>query len=164
MQTLPKVLESLTKARFQDCDPFGHLNNARYIEYFMDARQDQIAEHYGISVLEPGREDSWVVTLSQIAFLRPVGVLEPIRVRTHLIAADRRGLTVEGAMFAQDLSRVKALAWVEFAYVNTRTGRRSKHPDDLLELLESVRVDGAYQADGFVRRAADVAAIKRDLG
>jgi acyl-CoA thioester hydrolase len=30
---LSKELESTAVIRFQDCDPFGHLNNARYIDY-----------------------------------------------------------------------------------------------------------------------------------
>ena len=28
--------------RFSDCDPFGHLNNARYIDYFINAREDHL--------------------------------------------------------------------------------------------------------------------------
>ena len=45
--SLPKQLESTTKIRFQDCDPFRHLNNARYTDYFMNAREDQLAQFYG---------------------------------------------------------------------------------------------------------------------
>ena len=32
---MEKVLKSRAKVRFQDCDPFNHLNNARYIDYFL---------------------------------------------------------------------------------------------------------------------------------
>lgn len=42
----PKELESIAVARFQDCDPFSHLNNARYIDYFLNAREDQLALFY----------------------------------------------------------------------------------------------------------------------
>ncbi len=33
-----KEPETQIVIRFQDCDPFGHLNNARYIDYFVNAR------------------------------------------------------------------------------------------------------------------------------
>ena len=46
MNTLSKILESKVKIRFQDCDPFNHLNNAAYINYFINAREDQILENY----------------------------------------------------------------------------------------------------------------------
>ena len=35
MKELPKVLKSNTKIRFQDCDPFNHLNNAAYLNYVL---------------------------------------------------------------------------------------------------------------------------------
>ena len=52
----PTELESTAVIRFQDCDPFGHLNNARYIDYFLNARQDQIAAAYGLALYEPGAQ------------------------------------------------------------------------------------------------------------
>ncbi|WP_192348725.1 hypothetical protein [Algoriphagus sp. Y33] len=33
-----KIPESNSVIRFQDYDPFNHLNNARYIDYFINAR------------------------------------------------------------------------------------------------------------------------------
>ena len=50
MKDVPKVLESNMKIRFQDCDPFNHLNNAAYLNYFMNAREDHLIENYGIDI------------------------------------------------------------------------------------------------------------------
>ena len=75
-----KEPESTIIIHFQDCDPFGHLNNARYIDYFMNARQDHIAEHYGIQIVEPGRRESWVVSKSKIAFAAPASLGEKVTV------------------------------------------------------------------------------------
>ncbi len=38
--------------RFQDCDPFGHLNNARYIDYFINAREGHLVEYYNLDIYE----------------------------------------------------------------------------------------------------------------
>ena len=51
MKELPNKLQSAVKIRFQDCDPFNHLNNAAYLNYFVNAREDQISKHYGIDIV-----------------------------------------------------------------------------------------------------------------
>ena len=38
----PGILSSTAIIRFQDCDPYSHLNNGRYLDYFMNAREDQV--------------------------------------------------------------------------------------------------------------------------
>ena len=38
MKKLLDTLQSTVKIRFQDCDPFNHLNNAAYLNYFVNAR------------------------------------------------------------------------------------------------------------------------------
>ncbi|MDA8650906.1 thioesterase, partial [Flavobacteriaceae bacterium] len=45
-----KILESKAIVRFQDCDPFNHLNNAAYLNYLVNAREDQLMEAYGINI------------------------------------------------------------------------------------------------------------------
>ncbi len=75
---LVKEPESTAEIRFQDCDPFGHLNNARYIDYFMNARTDQIAEYYGLQLLQEGQSKSWVVTKSQIVYFVPAKLMETV--------------------------------------------------------------------------------------
>ena len=49
---LPKELESTVKIRFQDCDPYGHLNNGAYINLFINAREDQLESHYNFDIYE----------------------------------------------------------------------------------------------------------------
>ena len=46
----PQLLESSHLIRFPDCDPFNHLNNARYLDYFINAREDQVWDAYGINI------------------------------------------------------------------------------------------------------------------
>jgi len=72
-QALPKELESIAYVRFQDCDPFQHLNNARYIDYFLNAREDQLIKFYDFSIFQYTKEANagWVVTKTQIAYLYP---------------------------------------------------------------------------------------------
>jgi YbgC/YbaW family acyl-CoA thioester hydrolase len=150
-QELVREPESTAKIRFQDCDPFGHLNNARYIDYFMNARTDQIADHYGLQLLQEGQSKSWVVTKSQIAYFAPAKLMETVCIRTRLLRAGDRSLLVEGLMLDQNNHRLKALLWMEFTYVDLHTGRSSQHPDELMQLLRSIQTGGFEH--GFEGRA-----------
>ncbi len=44
MATLKKILESTVRIHYQDCDPFNHLNNSKYIDYIVAARTEQLLE------------------------------------------------------------------------------------------------------------------------
>jgi acyl-CoA thioester hydrolase len=161
-QELVREPESTAVIRFQDCDPFGHLNNARYIDYFMNARSDQIAEHYGLQLLQEGESKSWVVTKSQIAYFVPAKMMERVRIRTRLIHATERSLVVEGLMLDEKASHLKAMLWVEFTYVDLISGRPSRHPEELMHLLLSLKVGGFEQS--FEARADSLRAQFRNNG
>jgi len=163
LQKLPKRLQSTTLARFQDCDPFGHLNNSRYIDYLLDARQDQILEHYGLEFLSPERRTSWVVSQFQIAYFRPVLALERVLIRTRLIGFDDKTLTVEGAFLSESDKRLKALAWVHFTHVRTDAGGSTDHPEEMLSLFGRIRADNVDPTAGFEARSMDLRGIMRDL-
>ena len=50
MDTISKLWESKALIRFPDCDPFNHLNNARYIDYFINAREDHIIANLNFNI------------------------------------------------------------------------------------------------------------------
>jgi acyl-CoA thioester hydrolase len=151
-----KEPQSLLVARFQDCDPFGHLNNARYIDYFLNARQDHLLEHYSFRTYEPDMQASWVVRTTQIAYLRPVNAMEEILVRTRLIHFAETALVVEGLMLDKEARTLKALIWFDFVYISLTNGRPAKHPQELMQLFESVVFPAAYDPDGFKSRVEEV--------
>src|SRR5437868_6257218 len=148
---LVKEPESTAIVRFQDCDPFGHLNNARYVDYFMNARMDQVAEHYGLQLVQEATQESWVVSKSQLAFLAPARLAERVRIRTRVIHFSERNLVVEGLMLSDDGQRLKAVLWLEFTYISLTSGRPVTHPEHLMQLFGSLQIDAGF-ANGFDRR------------
>ncbi len=148
---LLKELESTALVRFQDCDPFGHLNNARYIDYFMNARQDQLARDYNFNLFGFSRQtnEGWVVSKTQIAYLAPALLMEEVVIRTCLIHMTGSTLVVEGLMLNREGTQLKAAAWVEFTFVSLATGRRSTHTEDFMRTFGAVVVDGIYDPHGF---------------
>lgn len=162
-QVLEKVLESTAVVRFQDCDPFGHLNNARYVEYFMDARTDQLQAAYNFDLFAVGQElgCNWVVSKTEIAFLRPAGVREKVLIQTRLIFANERKLVVEGIMFDESGQQMKALAWAEFTFVSLKSGRPAVHTDALMQLFQAVQVKGIYENVTFDERLRQLRQTQR---
>jgi acyl-CoA thioester hydrolase len=154
-ETLTKEPESFAIVRFQDCDPFGHLNNARYIDYFLNARQDHLLAAYGINIYRRDQPmtASWVTKKNQIAYLRPALLAEEVLIRTRLIYYNENTIVVEGLMLDKEAKHLKSLLWVEFAYINMATGRLTNHGEEWMQLLAGVLIpDAGYETDGFNQR------------
>ena len=151
---LPNQLETSAVIRFQDCDPFQHLNNARYIDYFMNAREDQLKQFYNFDIFKETQrtQQGWVVTKNQLAYLFPANVQEQVIIRTRLVHMTDSLLVVEGLMLDSAAKRLKAVAWIEFTYVSLRTGRSTHHPDEFMTMFRPVVVEDVYRPDGFNQR------------
>lgn len=140
MNNSEKVLRSAAMIRFQDCDPYQHLNNANYLHYFINAREDQIREHYGIDIYKMAKEDgvSWMVTQNQIAYFRPAMLVENVIIETQLIRFTEKTVTVEMRMWNESLTELKSVLWSVFIYVNLKTKSAINHTEALMNLFESV--------------------------
>ncbi|MEE1944220.1 acyl-CoA thioesterase [Pedobacter sp. KR3-3] len=137
---MEKILKTKRKIRFQDCDPFNHLNNSKYLDYFINAREDQIAESYGLDVFKFLKTSgiSWVVLSNQISYLKPAFTMETVVIESQLIQYTDKILLVELKMWNEDETELKALLWTKFIHFNIQTQKIANHSADLMELFESV--------------------------
>lgn len=137
---MEKILKTKRKIRFQDCDPFNHLNNSKYLEYFLNTREDQIAEHYGLDVFQYMKKTglSWVVASNQISYLKPAFTMETVLIESQLIQYSENTLLVEMKMWDENESKLKALLWIKFIAFDLQTQKATNHSDDLMKLFESV--------------------------
>lgn len=142
MNKFPKVLESKTKIRFQDCDPFNHLNNSSYINYFMNHREDVLIENYNLDIYKKAKLEgkSWVSSTNQIAYLKPSFLMETVVIESQLIEFDNKNLKVEMRMFNDDKNQIKSIIWCGFAYFNLLTQKREIHTEDLMQLFDNVHL------------------------
>ena len=136
-----KILEphSLDKIRFTDCDPFGHLNNSRYLDYIMNARENHLLEFYGLNLDDYYKKGiGWVVVGHEIVYLRPARFNETVYIQTSLIAATNNLLQVEGIMYDELKKSIKAVLWTKFACVDLKTGKKQNQSSELMEFTERV--------------------------
>ncbi len=137
---MESILKSKRKIRFQDCDPFNHLNNSKYLDYFLNAREDQIAEHYGLDVFKNLETTgmSWVVVSNQINYIKPALTMETVLIETQLIHFTNNVLLVEMKMWNENETELKAILWMKFIQFNIHTKRVASHSDELMDLFKTV--------------------------
>ncbi len=140
MKHFPKLLESKVKIRFQDCDPFNHLNNAAYLNYLINAREDQILEHYGIDIYKMAKTNgiSWVTASNQISYIKPAFLMEEVIINSQLIHVKDSSIKVELRMWNKDKTEIKAVMWSTFVHFNLLKQKTEKHSEELMELFHSV--------------------------
>lgn len=140
MKNLPKILESNSKIRFQHCDPFNHLNNAEYINYMINAREDQIIKHYNLDLFNMAQKlgVSWVVGTNQIAYIRPALLMEDIVIDSQLFSYSENELHVEIRMWNADKTELKSVMWSSFVHFNLLKQKRWNHTPELMELFSAV--------------------------
>ena len=151
---------SMHTVRFSDCDLFGHLNNARYIDYFLNAREQHLADEYQFNLAASYQQGAgWVVGGHQISYIRPAAYNEKVVIGSRLIKVTAGSLLVEMHMTNERQSQLKAFAWTTFVPVNIKTGRRENHSDSFMDFALSV-LDTDYDiSGGYERRMEDL--IKR---
>ena len=140
MKKFDKILKSKAIIRFQDCDPFNHLNNAAYLNYFTNAREDQIKNYYGIDIYAMAKESgiSWVVGSNQIAYINPAFLKEDIVIESQLLNYKSTSLFVELRMWNKDETKIKAVMWSNFVHFNLLNQKRENHSDQIMKLFEEV--------------------------
>lgn len=145
----PKKTESRVIIRFQDCDPLRHLNNAKYFDYFYNAREDQIAQHYGFTPTLVYREFQcgWVAYNSNISYIRPAMFDEWVRVYSRTVGYNENTIIVEYYMTNDEGTELKTLLWSTLKYVDIKTGRLAEHQPEVLDIIKTMydennRIDG----------------------
>lgn len=140
--SLPRVLHSTTRVRFQDADPFNHLNNSKYIDYFINAREDQVEAAYGLDFRKIAVEQQlgWIVAQQQIAYLRPALTGEVLYLDSQLTHYSANHLSVEIRMWDRDQKVLKSFIWIQFMPVHIKAQRVQPHSDDLMALFEAVQL------------------------
>ena len=132
---MEKFSESSAVIRFPDCDPFNHLNNSRYIDYFINAREDHLSKDHQFNIYAYAKEKklSWVVSQNQIAYLKPAVLMETVVIQTGILQMDERQILVEMRMWNKDKTKLKALLWTRFVHFNFVTQKSEIHSAELMD-------------------------------
>lgn len=136
--------QPITKAtiRFQDCDPFGHLNNSKYLDYMINAREDHLIQEYDLDIFRMARHEgrSWVVGHSEIVHMKPALVMEEVKIQSRLIDFTERYVQAEMVMLDKEESHIKAVLWSKFVHYDLKTLKSRPHDEGMMQILQEILV------------------------
>lgn len=137
---LEKFPTSTSVIRFQDCDPMNHLNNSKYIDYMINAREDHLEEFYNLPIYSYAMTEKkgWVVGKNEIIYKRPALLMEKVLFRSRVIYYGPKRIHVEISMHDEKNTHLKAILWSTFVHIDMKTGKAIEHDSKITELLESV--------------------------
>src|SRR5215468_3101595 len=99
---MPHVHEKAILIPESQLDSFGHLNHARYLDLFEQARWDLITERrFGIDVIRQSQTGPIILEVT-IKYLRELGPREPVVIRTELIGYEKKIGTLRQQMVKAD--------------------------------------------------------------
>lgn len=133
-----KLWESKVLIRFPDCDPFNHLNNARYIDYFINAREDHLSANINFNIYQfaAQRGLGWVVSKNQIAYLKPAFLMETVIIDSTALYIGDKDVKVEMKMWNEAKDKLKSVLWSNLVHINIKTQRPENHSEELMKLFK----------------------------
>ncbi len=139
---MEKEFSSTFKIRFADCDPIGHLNNVKYLEYMLNAREDHVEQFYGFTYEQYTRETgyTWVTIQNEIAYLKEVRYHSTVEITSKTIAINEMTSVVELLMKDQN-GTVHAVFWLTVIYFNMKTRRAEMMSAESLENFSKFLVE-----------------------
>ena len=140
---MQKELSNLVRIRFSDCDPIGHLNNVKYLEYMLNAREDHVEEGYGFTYEEYTRKTgcTWITIQNEIAYLKEVRYNARVIISSKTIDLSDRLSKVEILMKSEDGKTIHSILWLSIIYFNMKTRKSDTHPEDTKQLFQRFLVD-----------------------
>lgn len=135
---MQKEISSLSRIRFSDCDPIGHLNNVKYLEYMLNAREDHVESGYGFTYEEYTRKTgcTWITIQNEIAYLKEVRYNAKVIISSKTIEVGERISKVEILMKSEDEQTIYSVLWMTVIYFNMKTRQSDVHPQDTKNLFE----------------------------
>lgn len=138
-----KEVSKTVKIRFIDCDPLGHLNNVRYLDYMLNAREDHVEDFYGFTYEDYTKKTgcTWVTIQNEIAYLKEVRYNTIVAITSKTIEIQDRTSKVELLMKSEDGKTIYAVFWLSVIYFNVKTRRSEVQPQELVNLFSKYHVE-----------------------
>lgn len=139
---MEKEISTVVKVRFSDCDPIGHLNNVKYLEYMLNAREDHVEDFYGFTYEEYTRKTgcTWIAIQNEIAYLKEVRYNSKVVISSKTIEVSDRISKVEILMKSEDEQTIFAVLWITVIYFNMKTRKSEVQPQETKDLFRKFLV------------------------
>jgi acyl-CoA thioester hydrolase/thioesterase-3 len=128
--SLSTKFETELQVRPDDIDMNRHVHNARYFDYVLAARYDQMARCYRMPMEEfLAAGFGWVVRTAHVQYKRPLGLGDWMIVRTWVEEIVRAGVKVQFEIARKANGKLCADGYFDYTMVSLATGRAETIPD-----------------------------------
>ena len=125
------------KVRGYHCDFYGHVNNARYLELFEEARWRYLEEGLDLGYWKE-RHMGFVVVAVTLNFRRPAGLNTPLLINSSIDRLGGRSGIIRQEMLNEETGKTIADAELTFAVIDLRTGKALPMEGEVKEGLKKV--------------------------
>jgi YbgC/YbaW family acyl-CoA thioester hydrolase len=135
-----QTMKSFKRVSFEDCDPFSHLNNANYLNYFLNAREEQLRSHQVLDIFDHARQTGcgWAVISHDIRYLRPAKLGEELEIWSRMLTHDAFINLIEFVMVSKASCQLKSVTHTRLAYFSIKTSKPVRHSDHLNTLFDKL--------------------------
>ncbi|MFK7800717.1 MAG: acyl-CoA thioesterase [Anaerolineae bacterium] len=118
--------------RYDECDPYGHVNHANYFRY-MGYAAFAVADHLEADTARSNKSEYvWITRETEVEFLTPLAFRDTAHITTWVTDFRRvRSLRLYD-IHAGDPSKPAARGWTDWVYARRDTGLPAIIPDDMI--------------------------------
>ena len=120
--------------RSYECDSYGHVNNATYLNYLEYARMMALQENN--LTLDKMKKNGYLVVIRRIEidYKRPLYMNEKVLIKTSLNHAGKTSGTFHQQILDEKKKQLSAEAWVTWVFTNLE-GRPIPIPDEVRQVF-----------------------------
>lgn len=122
--------ETILQVRPDDIDMFQHVHSAKYIDYVLAARYDQMDRCYNNPMSEYLNQGlGWVVSTCMIQYKRPLKLGDTMMVKTRIIEAGKYEVKVDFQIINQSTGKLCCEGYFNYTLITLASGRATEIPD-----------------------------------
>jgi len=137
---------TIIKVRGYHEDRFGHVNNARYLEFLEEGRWDYLDVRGPKGGFQSLGVFPVVAHLS-ISYRRPTSAGDRLRITTHVAAVSSRKITMHQTIHQEEPTKLCCEADISIVLVNAKTGRPAVLNDEILRVWPDLASANDNQSD-----------------
>ena len=125
----PIIYKNTIRARFNDLDPYGHVNSSVYLDYIISSRWNYLENELGMSMTEAIRKGvGFYLINSNMNYKRPINGMEEIEIKSWVSNLEDTVLTVDYTINNQK-GKIISDGVLKFSIIDLITLRPQTLPD-----------------------------------
>lgn len=128
------IFSSEIKVRPDDIDMNNHVHNAKYLDYVLTARYEQMTNNYNMSMkdfMEKGF--NWVVSAVHIDWKRALNLGDTAIVKTQMGSVNGAQCRVNFWIENKETKKLVSDGYFLYTMVSIKTGRPARITEDIIE-------------------------------